>query len=251
MDVPCDSGARALAQVHPDVKAGRSVNYPQVALAIPRQQNHFFERARRRCLKVCNVLVRHHHHVAGGIRIKIQNDVVVFSTENHQVFGIVPALGFLTENATLGRVRPLDVLIAPRAPELVHNWIRAGIYGVGGEPPDPSGDGVAAACAAPLEVLTRSFNSLLGLKYGIRLDGTSTRVPVLGLRPTRGCLCRVRKLPNPRISMLSPPRRERRMLSNIASTITSQSFLVISTTRETSSIRSAFVMFHPSSISRK
>src|SRR5580693_3207985 len=76
----------------------------------------------------------------------------------------------------------------------------------------------------------------------MRLDGTSTRVPVLGLRPTRGCRCRVRKLPNPRISILSPPRSERTMLSKIASTITSESLRVISTTRETSSINSAFVI---------
>src|SRR5579864_3010572 len=83
----------------------------------------------------------------------------------------------------------------------------------------------------------------------MRLDGTSTRVPVLGLRPTRGCLWRVRKLPNPRISILSPDRKERTMLSKIASTITSESLRVISTTRETSSINSAFVMcaFSPSS----
>src|SRR5882724_3463760 len=76
----------------------------------------------------------------------------------------------------------------------------------------------------------------------MRLDGTSTRVPVLGLRPTRGSRCRVRKLPNPRISILSPPLRERTMLSKIASTITSESLRVISTTRETSSINSAFVI---------
>src|SRR5580704_10453571 len=77
----------------------------------------------------------------------------------------------------------------------------------------------------------------------MRLDGTSTRVPVLGLRPTRGCRCRVRKLPKPRISILSACRSERTMLSKIASTITSDSLRVISTTRETSSIRSAFVIF--------
>src|SRR5450631_3259627 len=76
----------------------------------------------------------------------------------------------------------------------------------------------------------------------MRLEGTSTRVPVFGLRPTRGCLCRVRKLPNPRISILSPPRRDRTMLSKMASTITSESLRVISTTRETSSINSAFVI---------
>src|SRR5205085_9635350 len=76
----------------------------------------------------------------------------------------------------------------------------------------------------------------------MRLDGTSTRVPVFGLRPTRGCRCLVRKLPKPRISILSPVLRERTMLSKMASTITSESFLVISTTRDTSSINSALVM---------
>src|SRR5882762_11579324 len=76
----------------------------------------------------------------------------------------------------------------------------------------------------------------------MRLAGTSTRAPVLGLRPTRGCRWRVRKLPKPRISILSPPRRERTILSKMASTITSESLRVISTTRETSSINSAFVM---------
>src|SRR5258708_27608611 len=204
------------------------------------EQNHFFECARRSCLKSGNVFVGHHHHVTRGVRIKIQNDVVVFSAKNQQIFCIVPALGLLTENATLRRVRPLDVLIAPRAPELVHNWIPAGLYRVGGGgPPDPSGDGVAAACASPLEVFTKSFNSLLGLKYGIRLAGTSTRVPVLGLRPTRGCLSRVRKLPNPRISILSPPRRERTMLSKMPSTITSESLLVIFTNPEPSQLNRA------------
>src|SRR5579863_3860534 len=76
----------------------------------------------------------------------------------------------------------------------------------------------------------------------MRLAGTSTRAPVLGFRPTRGCRCRVRKLPNPRISILSPPLRDFTTLSKIASTMTSESFRVISTTRETSSISSALVM---------
>src|ERR1700693_3766912 len=76
----------------------------------------------------------------------------------------------------------------------------------------------------------------------MRLAGTSTRAPVFGLRPTRGCRWRVRKLPNPRISILSPPRKALTTLSNMASTITSESLRVISTTRETSSINSALVM---------
>jgi hypothetical protein len=75
-------------------------------------------------------------------------------------------------------------------------------------------------------LFTTSLSSLLGLKYGIFLAGTSTRVPVFGLRPMRGWRWRVRKLPKPRISILSPPRSAFTMLSKIDSTITSDSLRV-------------------------
>ena len=81
--------------------------------------------------------------------------------------------------------------------------------------------------------------------YGIRFAGTSTRAPVFGFRPTRGWRWRVRKLPNPRISILSPLRKDFTTLSKMASTITSESLRVISTTRETSSINSALVILLP------
>src|ERR1035437_370120 len=117
---------------------------------------------------------------------------------------------------------------------------RFGTCSGAGEGGVPAGPGATEPGAA--ELFTTSFSSLLGLKYGIFFAGTSTRAPVFGLRPIRGCLWRVRKLPNPRISILSPDRRDRTILSKIASTMTSDSFRVISTTRETSSIRSAFVI---------
>jgi len=104
------------------------------------------------------------------------------------------------------------------------------------------GAGGAGGGAAWSPVFTKSFNSLLGLKNGIFLAGTSTRSPVFGLRPTRGLRWRVRKLPKPRISILSPTRSERTMLSKMVSTMTSLSLRVNSARRETSSIRSAFVI---------
>src|SRR5690348_9493819 len=117
-------------------------------------------------------------------------------------------------------------------------------------------EGDVAAVASPF---TRSFSSLLGLKNGIFLAGTSTRSPVFGLRPTRELRWRVRKLPKPRISILSPARNECTMLSKMVSTITSLSRRVTSVIRATSSIRSAFVIsctFHlrcgvPSSANRE
>src|SRR5579872_3338947 len=114
------------------------------------------------------------------------------------------------------------------------------VYAVGGAEV-VGGWGVGGTAAAALS-LTKSFSSLLGLKKGIFLAGTSTRSPVLGLRPTRGLRWRVRKLPKPRISILSPVRSERTMLSKMVSTMTSLSLRVNSANRETSSIRSAFVM---------
>src|ERR1700727_351841 len=104
------------------------------------------------------------------------------------------------------------------------------------------GGGVGSAAASPTPSFTKSFNSLLGLKKGIFLAGTSTFSPVFGLRPVRGLRWRVRKLPKPRISILSPARRERTTLSKMVSTITSLSLRVSSARRETSSIRSAFVI---------
>ena len=105
-----------------------------------------------------------------------------------------------------------------------------------------AGGGAAGVTAGVGLLFTKSFNSLLGLKNGIFLAGTSTRSPVLGFRPTLGLRWRVRKLPNPRISILSPTRSERTTLSKIVSTITSLSLRVSSASLETSSIRSAFVI---------
>src|SRR5271157_4547899 len=58
----------------------------------------------------------------------------------------------------------------------------------------------------------------------------------------RGLRCRVRKLPKPRISILSPALSDFTMLSNMVSTMISESLRLISTTRETSSINSALVI---------
>jgi len=53
--------------------------------------------------------------------------------------------------------------------------------------------GAETDALAPSAVLTKSFNSLLGLKNGIFLALTSTFSPVFGLRPTRPRRSRVRK----------------------------------------------------------
>src|SRR5438093_12696669 len=53
-------------------------------------------------------------------------------------------------------------------------------------------------------LLTISLSSLPALKKGTRLAGTATVAPVFGLRPSFMRRLRRRKLPKPRLSMLSP-----------------------------------------------
>src|SRR6202030_4351427 len=95
--------------------------------------------------------------------------------------------------------------------------------------------------AAPFG-FTESRSSFDGLKNGTRLAGTSTFAPVFGLRPVRALRCRVRKLPNPRISILSPDFRAPMTASKRVSTITSPSRRVRSPMAVTWSTRSALVM---------
>src|SRR5205809_1117915 len=76
-------------------------------------------------------------------------------------------------------------------------------------------------------------SSLLGLKNGTLLAGTSTRAPVFGFRPNRDARSRVRKTAKPRISTLSSRRSAPTMLSSIRSTIAAASFCETSVTLAT------------------
>src|SRR5262249_40886444 len=88
---------------------------------------------------------------------------------------------------------------------------------------------------------------LPGLKYGIRLAGTSTLSPVFGFLPCRDRRWRIRKLPKPRSSILSSRCRAWMMESKTVLTMASECFLVSSETLATSSTRSALVISGSSS----
>src|ERR1019366_7505015 len=102
--------------------------------------------------------------------------------------------------------------------------------------------GFGAATLLTPPGLTESRSSFDALKKGPRLAGTSTRSPVLGLRPMRELRWRVRKLPKPRISILSPAFSAPMTDSKSVSTIISPSRRVRSPRAVTLSTRSAFVI---------
>src|SRR5499425_2414597 len=123
----------------------------------------------------------------------------------------------------------------------------------------PAGEGITASADATyairhgaqsrstrlrgdLYVLTSSRSLFPTLKKGTRFSGTLTLSPVLGLRPFRELRCRMRKLPKPRSSTLSPLASASVMLSKTVFTMSSVSFFVRLDSLETSSMRSALVM---------
>src|SRR6266498_2462256 len=115
--------------------------------------------------------------------------------------------------------------------------------------PPPRNQGCAGKAGARTElvqtcsyVFTSSRSRLPTLKNGTRFSGTLTASPVLGFRPLREFRCRIRKLPKPRSSTLSPLLRASVMLSKTVLTISSVSFFVRLASLATSSINSALVM---------
>src|SRR2546429_7999473 len=72
-----------------------------------------------------------------------------------------------------------------------------------------AGAGGVTATGSTAALFTKSFSSLLGLKKGIFLAGTSTLSPVLGLRPTRGLRWRGAEAARPPMLSFFPARRER------------------------------------------
>src|SRR6202453_669526 len=168
--------------------------------------------------------------MAGGVRIPIEDYKILHAAQNNLGLHIIISGDGSAKNTAFVFRRVGDVTIAPRRPQIIHSaqpWVPG--------PDDPAGAPPGRGW------FTKSLSSLLGLKNGIFFGGTSTFAPVLGLRPTRPRRSRVRKLPKPRISILSPFCRARIIFSNMVSTMISESDRLSSVMRSTSAIKSAFV----------
>src|SRR5512134_692199 len=155
------------------------------------------------------------HEVPGGVRERVQDQEGPLAPAEDQRPAVVTGGQGRAEDArSFGAAGGRHVRHPPGRPEPLHS-----IY-----------------------VLTSSRRRLPTLKKGTRFSGTLTLSPVFGLRPLREFRWRMRKLPKPRSSTLSPLPSASVMLSNTVFTMSSVSFLVKLATLATSSISSAFVM---------
>ena len=128
-----------------------------------------------------HVPVDDRHQVAGGIRKSVQDQEGVLAPGRRERSFVVGAGEGIAENTPVTACRRRsDVASSARAPR---------------------GDSHRRARGQPL---TSSRSRFPTLKNGTRFSGTSTAEPVLGLRPFRELRWRIRKLPKPRSSTLSP-----------------------------------------------
>ncbi len=181
------------------------------------------------------MLIGDDHQMAGAIGKQVQNHEVEFPAVHDQVFRIVMFGGNTAEDASGDRESLLNVLIAPRTPEVVHNGGRAS-SGAFRLPAVVAGAGFAAGSVHQV------LQFLAGLEIGNALGWHfHARAGLRIASHARLALPGAETAESADLDLVSPAQR-RTMLSKMASTITSESLRVISTTRETSSINSAFVI---------
>src|ERR1700733_15510885 len=103
--------------------------------------------------------------MAGAVGVQIQNDEVLTRPVDHQVAFIVLRRSGPAKYATAASFLFLNILVAPRTPQMVHKCGNRA-YELCELSPDEVSAAVAAVAvpSAFAELFTRSFSSLLGLK---------------------------------------------------------------------------------------
>src|ERR1700732_1357474 len=97
-------------------------------LAPSRQKKHFLERLLGCPLQRVDVLVRHNHHVPGGVRKNIENDKIARAAKDDEIRLVILLGRHAAEDATGFLLGLLDVLIAPWGPEAVHKRLKSFRY---------------------------------------------------------------------------------------------------------------------------
>jgi len=151
------AGAGGFAQVHAQIHALGTIYLAQLLVSDADEREEFLSRGLVDTLERIGVLERNHHEVPGSVGIAIQNNVVEARTVNDEGSLVILLFGKIAEDAALGTVFFCNVLVAPGIPETVQG-LGYPFYDTG---VSEDGCSPAGACA---ELLTTSFNSLLGLK---------------------------------------------------------------------------------------
>ncbi len=152
--MPFHSRAGCAAHVHSQIISLRVIRSLQHRLHLLRQTHHLRQRVRVSSREIGDVRVRHDHHVAGRIGIAIENDEVFFAAENDVRAGILIGGDGAAENAAVVFPARGDILVTPGTPKIIQSCLPYAQVPAGEE---------------DFALLTKSFNSLLGLKNGILL----------------------------------------------------------------------------------
>ena len=92
MDVSRHSRPGGLPDIHPQIDPFRRVQLAQDPLHALRQVHHFVGRLYRQLLQFIQMSEGHDHHVPGGVRIGIEDDVAVLAAMDNAGLGVIPSL---------------------------------------------------------------------------------------------------------------------------------------------------------------
>ena len=120
MDVSRHARTGGFSNIHPQINPLRLVHLPQYPFHALRQIDHFVRRFYRQLLQFVQMSERHNHHVSGGVREGIEDDVAVLATVNNAGLGVIPRPWQVAEDTAGGQVNAGHVGITPGSPEIVH-----------------------------------------------------------------------------------------------------------------------------------
>ncbi len=120
VDVPGNSRASGLADVHPQIDSIRRIKLPQNAFHSLRQFHHFARGAFGQLLQLVEMREWDNHHVPGGVWKVVEDDVAFFTAVDDQSFAVFQ-FGQFTKNAPILLFCGADVSVTPGSPKVIHS----------------------------------------------------------------------------------------------------------------------------------
>src|SRR5665213_421485 len=120
VDVAGDSGARAFADVHPEVEPAWLVNRLKMPFGKAHQRHHFGGRGFVNGRQLRGVRVRNDHKMTAGVGIAVQHNEIVTAAMDDHVFLIAILGGDSAEHTTFERFGRGEISVAPWTPEIIH-----------------------------------------------------------------------------------------------------------------------------------
>src|SRR5262249_4531841 len=124
VDMAGDARAGGLAQIHSQIETFRFVEFAENSLQLAHQLHHLGGGVRGEFLQLVDMLKGYYHHVAGSVRVGVQNDITVVGPMDNERFFVVFFAGKVAKQASWGRVSAGYESITPGRKKKIHGLER-------------------------------------------------------------------------------------------------------------------------------